>query len=124
MNVKKLKKGFTLIELLAVIAMIGVLSTVVFTSYSKYITKSKISAAETELIQMVNEVENLFVINSSKNISPEDDLTPENITSYDDLAVVGAFETYQYISNNALTEDNIFTFSENVFHYQNHGVSV
>ena len=124
MNVKKLKKGFTLIELLAVIAMIGVLSTVVFTSYTKYIRKSKVSAAETELMQMVNEIENLFLVNSAKVMPNDVELSPEYVVCYDDLETVGALQTYQYLSDNALSEDAVFTFSKNVFHLVSHGVDV
>ena len=46
---KKLKKGFTLVEMLVVVAIIGILSTILYSSYSRYIRSTKITVAQSEV---------------------------------------------------------------------------
>ncbi|AGH80363.1 type IV pilus biogenesis protein PilE [Psychromonas sp. CNPT3] len=48
------KNGFTLIELLITMAIIGVLASIAYPSYSSYMLRSKRVEAQTMLIKLVN----------------------------------------------------------------------
>lgn len=52
------KKGFTLVELLAVIAILGIITTLIFTSISKYITASKEASYEQQVNYIKNAADN------------------------------------------------------------------
>ena len=59
-NLKKIA-GFTLIEVMIVVAIIGVLASVVYPSYSDFIMRSNRTEAQRELIRLANLQEQLFV---------------------------------------------------------------
>lgn len=53
--------GFTLIELLITVAIIGVLASVAYPSYTDFITRSNRSEGQRELLRLANLQEQLFV---------------------------------------------------------------
>jgi len=54
-------KGFTLIELMMTLAIIGILTAIAFPSYLNYITRSSRSAAQSELLQLANLQEKVYL---------------------------------------------------------------
>ncbi len=50
-------RGFTLIELLVALAIVGIISSVAYPSYSEHITKSKRADAEAALMSFANAME-------------------------------------------------------------------
>ena len=69
---KKFKKGFTLVEMLVVVAIIGVLSTILYASYNKYISSTKVTVAKSEVLTIVQCFEAAMVDNTKNHL--EDDL--------------------------------------------------
>ena len=54
-------KGFTLMELMIVVAIVGILATIAYPSYSEYIWRSNRTEAQRELVSLANLQEQLFV---------------------------------------------------------------
>jgi type IV pilus assembly protein PilE len=52
--------GFTLIELMIVVAIVGILATVALPAYNDYITRSRVSAALTELASLRPQMEQFY----------------------------------------------------------------
>ena len=59
------QNGFTLIELMIVVAIIGILTSVAYPSYVKYIQKSKRSEAQVALLSMATAMEQWRVENNN-----------------------------------------------------------
>ncbi|MEI7838963.1 MAG: type IV pilin protein [Methylococcaceae bacterium] len=59
------QNGFTLIELMIVVAIIGILTSVAYPSYVKYIQKSKRSEAQAALLSMATAMEQWRVENNN-----------------------------------------------------------
>ena len=57
--------GFSLIELMITVAIIGILASIALPSYRSYVTKGSRAAAQTELLQLANLQEKIY-LNSSK----------------------------------------------------------
>jgi len=55
------KSGFTLIEMLITIAIIGILASIAYPSYTDYVLRSNRTEAQRELIRLANMQEQLFV---------------------------------------------------------------
>ena len=53
--------GFTLIEVMIAMAIIAILTAIAFPSYQNYITRSSRSAAQTELLELANLQEKIFL---------------------------------------------------------------
>ena len=68
MNASK-RKGFTLIEVMIAMAIIAILTAIAFPSYQNYITRSSRSAAQTELLQMANLQEKIYLNTTSYSVS-------------------------------------------------------
>jgi type IV pilus assembly protein PilE len=61
MQLKYKSKGFTLIELLITVAIIGVLASIAYPSYSDFVVRSNRTEAQRELLRIANLQEQLFV---------------------------------------------------------------
>ena len=57
-------RGFTLIELMIVVAVMAILSAVAYPSYTSYVTRASREAAKSELLQLQNLQEKIY-LNSS-----------------------------------------------------------
>jgi prepilin-type N-terminal cleavage/methylation domain-containing protein len=100
---KKFKKGFTLVEMLVVVAIIGVLSTILYASYNKYISSTKVTVAKSEVLTIIQCFEAAMVDNTKNHL--EDDLiTYDTFTNYDDLSNLDLVETYNAISEYMLPD--------------------
>jgi len=65
-NIKKIKvnlKGFTLIELMITVAIMGILASVAYPSYTSYLTRSNRAEALRELVRVANLQEQFYVDN-------------------------------------------------------------
>ncbi|MDD2883994.1 MAG: type IV pilin protein [Dechloromonas sp.] len=60
-NTSASRHGFTLIELLIVIAIIGILAAIAMPSYTNYIRKQELRAAESSLASMTLAMENRYM---------------------------------------------------------------
>ncbi len=56
---KKLS-GFTLIELMIAIAIIGILASIALPSYQAYVAKSKLRAAQADVVALTLSIENVY----------------------------------------------------------------
>lgn len=54
MNHKKTVRGFTLVELMIVVAVIGILSTIAYPSYNRYIERGHLTDAHAEMLDINN----------------------------------------------------------------------
>jgi len=55
------KNGFTLIELMITIAVVGILASIAYPSYTEYLLRSHRTEAQRELIRLANMQEQFFV---------------------------------------------------------------
>lgn len=61
MNKQNKNAGFTLIELLITVAIIGILASVAYPSYTDFVTRSNRSEAQRELLRYANLQEQVYV---------------------------------------------------------------
>lgn len=54
-------RGFTLIELMITVAIVGILTAIVFPSYRNYVIRSSRAAAQTELLQLASQQEKIYL---------------------------------------------------------------
>ena len=59
------RNGFTLIEVIIVMAIIAILTAIAFPSYQNYIIRSSRSAAQTELLELANLQEKIYLNTTS-----------------------------------------------------------
>ena len=94
---KKRKLGFTLVEMLVVVAIIGILSTVLYSSYKRYLNTTKITVCESELYTIVECFEAAMIVNQ-RTQEKSGEITPESFTNFTELLTLDLVETYNYIS--------------------------
>jgi type IV pilus assembly protein PilE len=68
MNSRK-RTGFTLIEVMIAMAIIALLTAIAFPSYQRYVTRSSRSAAQTELLELANLQEKIYLNTTSYTVS-------------------------------------------------------
>ena len=61
----RLVKGFTLIELMVVVAIIGILASIAYPSYVRYIERGQITEAKSELLAGAQKLERCYSISNS-----------------------------------------------------------
>lgn len=65
MRIDKVSRGFTLIEALITVAIVAILASVAFPSYTDFVTRSNRSEAQRELLRIANLQEQFYVDNRS-----------------------------------------------------------
>ena len=118
---KSNQNGFTLIELMIVIAIIGILATIAYPSYTQYVINANRAAAQAEMMDIANRQQQFLLTN--RNYVDQATLTasgyalPADIaTKYNYAIAVGAGTVPSYTltftaigsqaSDGALTIDN------------------
>ena len=61
--------GFTLVELMIVVAIVGILATIGYPSYTSYVTGASRAAAKSELLQLASQQEKIYLNSSAYAIS-------------------------------------------------------
>lgn len=62
---KRQARGFTLIELMIVVTVIAIIATIGYPSYVSYVTRASREAAKSELLQLSNVQEKVYLNSSS-----------------------------------------------------------
>lgn len=104
-------RGFTLIELLVVIVIIGLLTSVATTSYSRAQLNARDNARKTNISNLAQAVETYFSMNKTYPGKRNTDLDKEPSSGYytnceDKLAGSGPYFSYYYRYVPGLTETN------------------
>ena len=66
---RKPNRGFSLIELMIVVAVIGILAAIAYPSYRNYVIRSSRAAAQTELLQLANQQEKIYLNSNAYAVS-------------------------------------------------------
>jgi type IV pilus assembly protein PilE len=65
MRPAKRHRGFTLIEVMIVVAVLTIIASIAYPSYTRYVTRASREAAKSELIQLGNLQEKIYLNSSS-----------------------------------------------------------
>lgn len=113
MAVQKMK-GFTLVELMITIAIIGILASVAYPSYTDFVTRSNRSEAQRELTKLAVLQEQLFsdarrYTADMKELGESDDpyVTESDNYSIDATLADGGFTLTATAQGNQATQDSV-----------------
>lgn len=124
---KKLKKGFSLVEMLVVVAIIGVLSTVLYTSYKQYVDKSQKAVIEKEAVDVMQVFETAFIEHKANGRLTTETITVDNAYNFDELVTVSISNPlktlYQKATGNPLPSNVYLQWNEDETHimYEHNG---
>jgi type IV pilus assembly protein PilE len=93
-------KGFTLIELLIVVAIIGLLASIAYPSYTNFITNARRSEAIASLVSITSDQERFYTLN---------DNYASSVTAATGLGLTGRSETDFYTIS--VNNDAVFTYT-------------
>jgi type IV pilus assembly protein PilE len=97
------KNGFSLIELIIVVALIGILSSIAFPSYTLYVKRQRIRAAQADLMALVLAMENYYALSSDNSYPVTTTSTEQTRQKLDDrwLPTESAIFKYEIIESRA-----------------------
>lgn len=127
---KLIKKGFTLVEMLVVIAIIGVVSSIIYVSYNKYVGTAKITSVKAELLEIVDVFETEMVNNSTQNLGVGITPSSTTYTNYEEFQHIvkqndyDASNLYYELTDVLLGAGAALFYKDGVYSYINKGVFV
>ena len=124
MKMRKLKKGFSLVEMLVVVAIIGILSTVLYTSYTKYVGQSRKAVAKAEALEIVEVFQTAMTNHAGMVRDEEVDVT--NYLTYAELGTLDMKEAYEEATGLSLASTVTLSYDANAktLNYSNNGIRV
>jgi len=106
-------KGFTLIELLVVVAIIGLLATIGYPSYTQYIVRANRSVAKSVLLQVADRQEQFFANRKTYAANLTDLGYTANVFAVDDAGATVPIADTDSIYSLSLTNITATTFTVN-----------
>lgn len=97
--------GFTLIELLIAVAIIGILASIAYPSYTRYVERSRVTDGQTGLMQAAAEMERCYTVNNSyETTCLTTTRSPEGVYPTIRLAESGSSYLLEAINGTRVTE--------------------
>jgi type IV pilus assembly protein PilE len=91
--------GFTLIELMIVVVIIGIIASVAYPSYTRYVERGRLSDGKAGLMQAATEMERCYSSNYSYEADClETEQSPEKV--YPDITLTDSGSTYRLEAQN------------------------
>ncbi len=119
----KLKSGFSLVEMLVVVAIIGVLSTVLYTSYTKYVEKSQRSVITKEASDVMNVFEVAFIEHQANGRLENATIDITNYYNFNEMKRLNLKNAYAQASGKTLPSEVYLQYDDDETHimYEHNG---
>ena len=95
MFIPKRQQGFTLIELLTVVIILGMLASIAYPTYQKYVRKTRMESARSDLIENVRKLEDYYHKNKSFTGFKSTDLIQTKSNDYFTLTLAASDNDYE-----------------------------